>query len=155
MIDLAESEIDVVEITRLAGEQVRGPALLTEAKLRALEDAATAAAAEFLPDWSDLQQSVNRGRGDAEGHVRMIATQVAEARGTLLAGSAHTTSPAARWPRWRRRSSSTPTATAWSTSSSRPWRWQARRRGRLRSEAGTCSASEVRPRPSLISDAAH
>src|SRR5262249_37972354 len=83
MLDVDACRIDAVEILRLTSEN-RGAGLLPEPIIAEME-AGTAAAAEFLPDWDDLQQTISGGRGTAEEYVRSLRSQLQDARVALLA----------------------------------------------------------------------
>jgi DNA-binding SARP family transcriptional activator len=87
--DLESCDVDVVEILKLADDAGRsdssGPTLLAGSMARALEDAVAATAVEPLPEWDELEYTVNRGRGQSGEHVRALRARVVEARGTLLA----------------------------------------------------------------------
>jgi DNA-binding SARP family transcriptional activator len=84
MLDLDACQVDAVEILHLAGEN-RGAGLLSEPIVAEIEAAIAAAAAEFLPDWDDLQQTISGGRGTAEEYVRSLRAQLQDARVALLA----------------------------------------------------------------------
>ena len=84
MLDVDGCQVDAVEILRLAGEN-RGAGLLAEPIVVEIESAIAAAAAEFLPDWDDLQQTIAEGRGTAEEYVRSLRSQLQDARVALLA----------------------------------------------------------------------
>jgi DNA-binding SARP family transcriptional activator len=85
LLDLDACRVDAVEILRLAAAgTARSSGLLPEAAVGELEDAVAASAAEFLPDWDDLQQSINGGRGAAEEYVRSLRVRLQDARVTLL-----------------------------------------------------------------------
>ncbi len=87
--DLESCDLDVVTILKLAADVdasgSSGPELLAGSMVRALEDAAAAAAAEPLPQWEELEYSINRGRGQSGEHVRTLRTRIVEARATILA----------------------------------------------------------------------
>jgi hypothetical protein len=83
MLDVDACRIDAVESLRLAGEN-RGAGLLPAAIVAEIEAATAAAAAEFLPDWDDLQQTISGGRGTAEDYVRSLRSQLQDARVALL-----------------------------------------------------------------------
>ena len=89
MLDPRGCDIDIFEILQLAAETAEdGPrrtGLLSDAKVAALEDAIAAAAGEFLPHWVDLEQTVNRGRGQGGDQVRNLRARLIDARVTLLA----------------------------------------------------------------------
>jgi uncharacterized protein HemY len=53
--------------------------------VRELEDAAAAASSEPLPQWEELEHSVNRGRGQSGEHVRVLRARVVQARAAILA----------------------------------------------------------------------
>lgn len=87
--DLESCDIDVVTILKLA-DDIRtsgssGPDLLAASMVRALEDAAAAAAAEPLEQWEELEHSINRGNGQSGEHVRTLRARIVEARATILA----------------------------------------------------------------------
>src|SRR5258708_1899389 len=84
MLDVEACRIDAVEILRLAADN-RGTGLLPEAVVAEIESAVAATAAEFLPDWDDLEQTINEGRGAAEEYVRSVRVRLQEARVMLLA----------------------------------------------------------------------
>jgi DNA-binding SARP family transcriptional activator len=84
MLDVEACQIDAVEILRLAADN-RGTGLLPEPVVARIESAVAAAAAECLPDWDDLQQTINEGRGAAEEYVRSVRVRLQEARVALLA----------------------------------------------------------------------
>jgi hypothetical protein len=83
MFDPDACQVDVVEILRLAAD-TRGSGLLPTGTVAEIESAIAAAAAEFLPDWDELQQTVNQGHGAAEEYVRTVRVRLQEARVTLL-----------------------------------------------------------------------
>ncbi len=84
VLDIEACQVDAVEILRLAAEN-RGAGLLPEPIVAEVEAAIAAAAAEFLPDWDDLQQTISGGRGTAEEYVRSLRARLQEARVALLA----------------------------------------------------------------------
>ena len=84
MLDIEACQVDAVEILRLANGN-RGAGLLPEPVAGEMEAAIAAAAAEFLPDWDDLQQTISGGRGTAEEYVRSLRARLQEARVALLA----------------------------------------------------------------------
>lgn len=87
--DLESCDLDVVAILKLAADVntsgSSAPELLTGSMVRALEDAAAAAAAEPLPQWEELEYSINRGRGQSGDHLRALRTRIVEARASVLA----------------------------------------------------------------------
>jgi len=76
MLDPKGCHIDVVEILQLAADTAesssRRTGLLSDARMAALEDAIVATAGKFLPHRDDLEQSVNRGRGQGGDYVRNL-----------------------------------------------------------------------------------
>jgi DNA-binding SARP family transcriptional activator len=84
MLDTEACQVDALEILQLASEN-RGTGLLPEPVVAEVEAAIAAAAAEFLPDWDDLQQTISGGRGTAEEYVRNMRSRMQEARVGLLA----------------------------------------------------------------------
>src|SRR5262249_13174074 len=60
MLDVDACRIDALEILRLATEN-RDAGLLPEPMIAEIEAATAAVAAEFLPDWDDLQQTISGG----------------------------------------------------------------------------------------------
>lgn len=87
--DPESCDVDVVEILKFADDartsDSSGPALLAGSMVRALEDAVAATAAELLPQWEELEYTVNRGRGQSGEHVRALRARLVEARAVLLA----------------------------------------------------------------------
>ncbi len=86
--DLENCDVDVVEILKLADDAgtsgSSAPALLAGSMARALEDAVAATTAEPLPQWDELEYTVNRGRGQSGEHVRALRARLVEARPALL-----------------------------------------------------------------------
>jgi hypothetical protein len=87
--DLESCDVDVVKILALA-EDVRrtgssGPELLADSMARALEDAAAATAAEPLPQWEELEHSINRGHGQSGEYMATLRGRIVKARATILA----------------------------------------------------------------------
>ncbi len=83
LLDIEACQIDVVEILRLVAD-TRGKGLLPEPVVAQIESAIAALAAEWLPDWDELQQSINGGRGAAEEYVRAVRVRLQGARVALL-----------------------------------------------------------------------
>jgi DNA-binding SARP family transcriptional activator len=83
MLDLETCRIDAIEILCLPDDN-RGTGLLPGSVVAQIESAIAATATEFLPDWEDLQQTVNRGRGAGEEYVRSARFRLQEARVALL-----------------------------------------------------------------------
>jgi hypothetical protein len=63
----------------------RSRGLLPEPAVREIEAAVAAAAAECLPDWDDLYESLTSGRGMADEYVHSVRASVQGARVALLA----------------------------------------------------------------------
>jgi hypothetical protein len=88
--NLKKCLVDTVEVLQLAAAVRAGRSSALDPKQDArLKAAASAAATEFLPDWLDLQQDVNEGRGGAEEYIQTIRIQVQSACTTLGTQSGH------------------------------------------------------------------
>jgi DNA-binding SARP family transcriptional activator len=83
-LDLADCQVDVVEL--LEGERAFGNSngVLSPEQLESLEAVVSTSQGEFLPEWDDLEQHVNSGRGGAGQVVAELRQRVDAASTTLL-----------------------------------------------------------------------
>jgi hypothetical protein len=87
--DLDSCDVDVVKVLALADDVRRygssGPELLTGSTAHALEEAAAVTATEPLPQWEELEHSINRGHGQSGEYLRTLRARIVEAHATILA----------------------------------------------------------------------